>query len=160
MIHRRCFHVSPSWERCTGGPSKPPSPWMRPPRGPAWSRDSTTAAGRTHILYGSSRPGILRRPFHARPSEEQRTGEWAPPPTRGSIGMRAPPSMSGLHRRIGSSTGTRAHPPVSRLLHRHGLHRRVSSSTDAWAPPLDLPRVGRGEADLPIVSSVLQYEIL
>jgi hypothetical protein len=79
--------------------------------------------GHAHILHGSSRPGIRRRPFHAHPSGERRIGEWAPPPTRGSTSVRAPPPMSRLHRRAGSSTGILAHPPVSRLLHRHGLHR-------------------------------------
>jgi hypothetical protein len=45
MIHCRHFHVRPSEERHTDGPSKPPSPWTRPPQGSAWPCDSTTAVG-------------------------------------------------------------------------------------------------------------------
>jgi hypothetical protein len=126
MIHRRRFHVRPSGERRTDGPSKPPSPWTRPPRGPAWSRDSTTAAGtRPHppwllptqdLVLTLPHPSLWRT---ARQRLGSSTGEWAPPARRllrqhtgSSTDKRAPPPtrtppVSGLlHRRLGSTIGS------------------------------------------------------
>jgi hypothetical protein len=99
-----------------------PSSWTQHPRGPAWSRDSTTAAGvcphPPRLLLTRDPPLALPHPSLRR-TACQRVGSC---------------TDSWLHRRASSSTGERA-PPARRLLHRHTGSSTSMDFTGEWAPP-------------------------